>query len=223
MVKHQEKGEYIWLFKLFFVTLHWNFKYKVTMYNKINVQRHKEERRCINCGTVWTIYCKSSNKTRQQHFCKECNALLDRNEKRIIRNKVDSSYNEKVKEQKRQSHKNNIIHYIWFRAKKRAEKYGYDFNIEESDIIIPKVCPILEVPIVLGNKGNYEYTPSLDRIDNTKGYVKGNIQVISKKANSMKNSATIDELKCFCKNVLRYSLSNMEQEHIEQENKESLG
>ena len=99
---------------------------------------------------------------------------------------------------------------MWYRAKQRAKKYNLDFDIQESDIIIPEKCPILEVPIILGSKDNYEYTPSLDRIDNSKGYVKGNIQVISKKANSMKNSATYQELITFCKNILRYSLTSSE-------------
>ena len=97
---------------------------------------------------------------------------------------------------------------MWRAAKRRARIKGLEFNIEVSDIIIPEVCPILEVPLVLGTKGNYEYTPSLDRIDNSKGYIKGNIMVISKKANSMKNSASLQELRNFCKNVLRYSPSN---------------
>lgn len=39
----------------------------------------------------------------------------------------------------------------------------------------------------------------------------------------MKNSASIEELRCFCKNVLRYSLSSREQEPTEQEDKEPLG
>ena len=95
-------------------------------------------------------------------------------------------------------------------AKRRAPIKNIDFNITEEDIEIPTICPILEVPLVIGTKGDYEYSPSLDRIDNSKGYVKGNIQVISKKANSMKNSATIAELQAFCKNVLRYSLTTME-------------
>ncbi|MBO6282806.1 MAG: hypothetical protein J6M63_02625, partial [Pseudobutyrivibrio sp.] len=115
----------------------------------------------------------------------------------------------------------NIIHAIWKKAKDRALKYGMDFDIEEADIVIPDMCPILEVPLEFGTKGNYEYTPSIDRIDNSKGYVKGNIQIISKKANSMKNSASLDELRKFCKNVLRYSLNNDEKEIIESENKES--
>ena len=109
------------------------------------------------------------------------------------------------------------------RAQKRALKYGHDFDLEDSDIIIPEKCPILEVPFVLGSKGNYEYTPTIDRIDNNKGYTKDNIQVISKKANSMKNSASLEELKIFCKNILRYSLNTTEKEGSEQENKESLG
>ena len=56
--------------------------------------------------------------------------------------------------------------------------------------------------VMFNDKDNYENSPSLDRIDNEKGYIKGNIQVITNKANSMKNCATLDELKVFCKNML---------------------
>ena len=41
---------------------------------------------------------------------------------------------------------------------------------------------------------------SLDRIDSSKGYVKDNIWVISHKANSIKNNATLTELKLIIKN-----------------------
>ena len=99
--------------------------------------------------------------------------------------------------------KKHIITCILNRAKRRALKYNLEFNLEPSDIIIPDKCPILEVPLFLGTKGNYEYTPSLDRIDNSKGYIKGNIQIISKKANSMKNSASLEELQTFCKKYIK--------------------
>lgn len=108
-------------------------------------------------------------------------------------------------------------------ASLRAKRKGIDFNITEEDIVIPEKCPLLEVPLVIGTKGNYEYSPSLDRIDNTKGYIKGNIWIISKKANSMKNSATSEELDKFCKNILRYSLNTTEYKCSEQEDKEPLG
>jgi len=38
-------------------------------------------------------------------------------------------------------------------------------------------------------------SPSLDRIDPTKGYVKGNVWIISHKANTFKSYATHEELK----------------------------
>lgn len=82
------------------------------------------------------------------------------------------------------------------RAQKRAKTRGLTFNLTESDILIPSVCPILDIPIFI-SKGMSDNSISIDRVDNTLGYVRGNIQVISNKANAMKNSATPAELKKF--------------------------
>lgn len=91
------------------------------------------------------------------------------------------------------------------RAKRRAFERGLDFNIEISDIVIPDYCPVLklELNINSGRSGAYKNSPSLDRIDNTKGYIKGNIQVISQEANAMKHSATTEELILFAKWILK--------------------
>ena len=48
------------------------------------------------------------------------------------------------------------------------------------------------------NKGHSKSnSPSIDRLDNTKGYVKGNVWVISTLANNMKNSAGFKDLHIF--------------------------
>ena len=91
-------------------------------------------------------------------------------------------------------------------AKNRAERRGHEFSIMESDVVIPAVCPILGMPLVdhIGefHAGGCADSPPLDRIDNTKGYVKGNVQVISRLANTMKGSATKAQLISFAKWVL---------------------
>lgn len=79
-------------------------------------------------------------------------------------------------------------------AQHRAKIKGIEFNIEISDIVIPEICPILGLPIKKSIDGNRDLSPSLDRIDNDKGYIKGNVQVISFKANAMKLTANKDEL-----------------------------
>jgi hypothetical protein len=114
-------------------------------------------------------------------------------------------------------------------CKNRAVKKNLEFNLELSDIIIPEKCPILEIPIFTGTKNNYSTSPSVDRIDNTKGYIKGNIKVISMLANTMKNNATKEQLLLFCKNMPLY-LNNKEivrpienVQSIELKDKEPLG
>jgi hypothetical protein len=86
-----------------------------------------------------------------------------------------------------------------YSSKFRAKKNNVEFTITKDDINIPLICPVLRQPLVkecieggkTGPKGN---SPSIDRIDNSKGYIPGNIQVISNKANTMKSSATPEEL-----------------------------
>lgn len=84
-------------------------------------------------------------------------------------------------------------------AKNRAKENNIPFNLEIEDIPDWDVCPILGVRM----EKNTRYAPSLDRIQPELGYVKGNVQVISYKANAMKQDATRDELERFAAWVLK--------------------
>jgi hypothetical protein len=81
-------------------------------------------------------------------------------------------------------------------AKVRAKKRGLDFNLVPSDIIIPTHCPILGIPLFINRGGNSHTpnSPTLDRIDVRKGYVKGNVAVISMRANTIKSDATLEQV-----------------------------
>ena len=102
----------------------------------------------------------------------------------------------------RESVKNQSREYkLWHGAKSRAKAKGMDFDIELGDIIIPDVCPVFGTPLV---RMDHHAAPSLDRIDSSKGYVKGNVWVISNKANMMKGNATLEELRQFARWALTY-------------------
>lgn len=81
------------------------------------------------------------------------------------------------------------------RAKSRAELKGLDFSITEEDIDIPESCPVLGIPLEKGTGVATDASPSLDRLRPSKGYVPGNVAVISYKANRIKSDATLTELR----------------------------
>jgi hypothetical protein len=83
---------------------------------------------------------------------------------------------------------------MYDRAKSRAKKYNIEFNLDMEDIIIPDVCPVLGIPLFRGEKVISDNTPSLDKIIPSKGYIKGNVVVISYKANRIKSDATHEEI-----------------------------
>lgn len=84
------------------------------------------------------------------------------------------------------------------KAKYRAKAKGLEFSIAEEDITVPVFCPILGLPLTYNpGEGKTDASYSLDRIDPTKGYIPGNIQVMSSLANVMKNKATPEQLLLF--------------------------
>ena len=85
----------------------------------------------------------------------------------------------------------------------RAKEKNIDFSLSVEDIASPPLCPVFGFELER-NKGIPKYnSPSVDRIDPTKGYTKDNIQVISQLANSMKQNATKEQLIQFAEWVLR--------------------
>ena len=86
-------------------------------------------------------------------------------------------------------------------CKTRAKKRGLPFNLEVKDIIIPEKCPMLGIKLESGRgrRGIFDSSPTIDRIIPEKGYIKGNIQVVSGRANMIKSNATPDELMAVAK------------------------
>lgn len=80
-------------------------------------------------------------------------------------------------------------------ARLRAKRRGLPFNITLEDVPIPDKCPILGIPLIVGNSKPSGNSPSLDRFDPCLGYVKGNVWVISQRANMLKNNGTLEEFK----------------------------
>lgn len=90
-----------------------------------------------------------------------------------------------------------IERWMLARVKSRAKTKGIEFDLTEEDIKIPEFCPVLGLRLnhnMGKGKGYHPDSPSVDRIDSNHGYVKGNVRVISDRANLLKNDATITEL-----------------------------
>lgn len=91
--------------------------------------------------------------------------------------------------------KNNPVGALMAGRRADAKQRGIEFTITEDDVIIPDVCPVLGIPIVCtAGKTRTNNSPSIDRIDNSKGYVPGNVVVISWRANLLKKDASINEI-----------------------------
>ncbi len=77
---------------------------------------------------------------------------------------------------------------MWIEARGRARRAQLPFDIEPSDCEIPEFCPVLGIKLTTKGFGTkVETTPTLDKINPEKGYVKGNVKVISWKANRIKS------------------------------------
>lgn len=93
-------------------------------------------------------------------------------------------------------HRGNPARSYVLAARGRAKREGLPFDLEPEDIVFPDTCPVLGIPIFFSeDRVRTDNTPSIDKIKPAEGYVKGNIHVISWRANRLKGNASLDELK----------------------------
>lgn len=83
---------------------------------------------------------------------------------------------------------------LWKNAKDRADKNNIPFDIRPVDIVVPSYCPILGMQLKSHKGAMQDNSPTVDRIIPEKGYTKGNIVVVSNRANRLKSNATLEEL-----------------------------
>jgi predicted DNA binding CopG/RHH family protein len=113
-----------------------------------------------------------------------------------FRNKKHYKLHPEQYKEKRKKDNSNVSKRILSRVKSRAAAKNIPFNLDVSDIVVPDVCPVLGIEIFTqpGLGTNQPNSPSLDRMVPELGYVKGNVRVISNRANLLKSNAEIWEL-----------------------------
>jgi hypothetical protein len=137
-------------------------------------------------------------------ICKECNQSLNLNKFSLIK-KWDANSDTKNTCKKcsikiRQTEKLNrdwkvdAARLLYKNIKSRCKRIGREFSIELEDIIIPEKCPVFGFDLKREDRQTWMCAPSVDRIDSSKGYIKGNVTVVSRRANILKKDATLEEL-----------------------------
>lgn len=95
--------------------------------------------------------------------------------------------------------KSRDILYLMLRAARQRAKLKsipFELTIEDLPSAIPETCPVLGIPICsnVGGRKTTPNSPSIDRVIPALGYVKGNVRIISHRANQIKSDATTEEL-----------------------------
>ena len=152
------------------------------MYNKEAQRRYREKNRqkLIEASKQW----RDDN---HERFIETHRAL-----------RQTSEYKNREKQRVTQDRRNNPLKFVLQQARRRARDNNWEFNIDLDYLqaIWTGMCPILNIPLTIGREAgtvSQSSRGSLDRIDSSKGYIKGNVHFISNRANLIKNNATFTE------------------------------
>ncbi len=153
---------------------------------------------CPKCGTDTSDWYYSVRG--RDSMCKTCRKSYRKSAKREYTKKYISEHKDAQQERmavwrkenpeyQKQWTKNCPQSQLLRSSRMRAKQKGIECTITQDDIHIPDMCPVFNVPL----QKNTIYAPSIDRLDNTKGYTPENIRVISRRANTMKNDGNLME------------------------------
>ena len=166
-----------------------------------------EPRKCYVCSSILIPgdninenYYKNGRKT-----CKLCRKKNDQEKIKKINNLCA------IDESARRLRVRTLLRDCTTRTRRKEKKLISD-NIEvlhnhflEKYPVLPTKCPILNIDLIYSSVNYKDVNPSnrlnrisIDRIDSSKGYIVGNIQIISNRANTIKSDSSFsDVLKLF--------------------------
>ena len=125
-------------------------------------ERHTKSGSCIECSNA-----KSAEWNRQNDYGKDYRAA---NAEKVTKtNKAWRNRNIDKVRRYGLTESARIISQL-SQAKRRAAAHGWDFNLTKQDIIIPETCPVLGIPLLRTDGRLDDSSPTIDRIDSTKGY-----------------------------------------------------
>lgn len=154
---------------------------------------------CLKCSQEKPLedffLSKKGDRYGRQSYCKPCCAAKHREWREA--NPV------REKEQRRRWRRINRKKLMLEDARRRTVMFKLPFSLTADDFEIPEFCPVLGVKLEQNEGRNGPFSASLDRINPSLGYVVGNVQVISLRANIMKSDATADELRKFAAWILK--------------------
>jgi len=102
---------------------------------------------------------------------------------------------DKYNKKRREFNAENKAEMLVSLARQRARKKGIEFSITADSLYLPTHCPALGIEIDYAIAGGWKTnSPTLDRVDNSRGYVPGNVFVISFRANAIKSDASLSDL-----------------------------
>ncbi len=151
--------------------------------------------------------CKEDNESKFSSSgttrCRRCNTAYmqewwakDRDKRLKYRRAIHAANLEKFRKQGAEWIRNNPARNIINGSRGRAKQKDLAFDLTIADITpLPERCPALGIRLEsgIGNGSNHPNAYSLDRIDNSKGYVRGNVAIISARANRLKRDGTLEE------------------------------
>lgn len=182
----------------------------MTLLSDIKTVNGIEYKKCISDNHIGDRYVllerMTKRKNRKTPYGSNCLVCFNHYNKAYRSTDEQKRYNNiKASEYARTRRRNNGIGWsIWHSAKNRAKRNNILFTITAEDVIVPELCPILNIPLIsdpdyiiknnLKGQFNIPNYPSIDRIVPKLGYVKENIIVISWRANNLKRDASLQEL-----------------------------
>jgi len=142
-------------------------------------------------------YGVTRERIRQVSHMYDFNTLLKNKKLTVQRNKKELLKN---KQQDKWGNKKEIdpVLYSAYREKYRMKRHGAKakgilFTITFGELIFPEYCPVLGITIDYFTNTRSENSLSWDRLDPSKGYISGNVCLMSWRANRIKNDGTKEE------------------------------